>query len=67
LKEKKRMKKPTEEEEAEFLEQKYSYAVVIKGTPEKIQHLKELIVEEGLNVIYQRISLAPLWIQEEKQ
>jgi hypothetical protein len=51
--------------DADFLKQNYSFAVVIRATPEQIQHLKELLVDEGFQVVYQKTSLVQLWITEE--
>ena len=48
----------------DFLKQEYIYAVVLRGTPSEIQHLKELIADEQLQVIYQKTSLAELRIVE---
>jgi hypothetical protein len=48
----------------DFLKQIYSYAVVIRTTPEEIQHLKELLAKEGYQVVYQKTSLVELRIVE---
>jgi hypothetical protein len=48
----------------DFLQQIYSFAVVVRASPEKIQHLKELLVEEKFKVVYQKTSLAMLRIVE---
>jgi hypothetical protein len=50
--------------EDDFLKQIYSYAVVIRTTPEQIQHLKEILAREGLPVVYQKTSLVELRIVE---
>lgn len=52
--------------DADFRRQLYSFAVVIKATPDQIQHVKELLFDEGFQVVYQRTSLVPLWITEEE-
>jgi hypothetical protein len=51
--------------DADFLKQNYSFAVIIRATPEQIQHLKELLFEEGFQVVYQKTSLVQLWITED--
>ncbi len=48
----------------DFLKQEYIYGVILRGTPAEIQHLKELIADEKLHVIYQKTSLAELRIVE---
>jgi hypothetical protein len=50
------------QDDDDFLSQKYTYAVVTVATPQQIQHLKELLVDEGFKVIYQKTSLAELRI-----
>lgn len=52
------------ENDEDFLQQIYSYAVVIRATPQQIQHLKELLFEEKLKVVYQKTSLTMLRIVE---
>ena len=48
----------------DFLKQIYSYAVVIRTTPDQIQNLKQLLAQEGYQVVYQKTSLVELRIVE---
>ena len=50
--------------DADFLKQNYSFAVVIRATPEQKQHFKELLYDEGFQVVYQKTSIVQLWITE---
>ena len=48
----------------DFLKQIYSYAVVIRTTSDQIQNLKQLLAQEGYQVVYQKTSLVELRIVE---
>ncbi len=49
----------------DFLKQTYKYGIITRGTPDQIQQLREIIAEEGLVVVYQKTSLANLWVIDE--
>ena len=48
----------------DFLKQNANYAVVVNSDLETIDRLKHFLAEEGIHVIYQRTSLAKLYIKE---
>lgn len=49
----------------EFLSQIATYGVIISGTLPQIQHLRELIVDSGFKVVFQKTSLGRLYIIED--
>ena len=46
-----------------FLETQLNYGVILRGSFEKIEEVKKALVElDGIELIYQRLSLTPLRI-----
>lgn len=54
------------DETVEFFKQKVNYAIVINGDLAAIERLKQILVNEGFHIIYQRKSLGKLIVKEEK-
>ena len=50
----------------DFFQQKVNYAIVINCTLETVDHLKRLLSEENIHVIYQKTSISKLIIHEEE-
>jgi len=50
-----------------FLEDKVFYALVIRDDMDLCKKLKQFIVDEGIQVVYQRYSFNPLYITERRE
>jgi hypothetical protein len=49
----------------EFLKIRVNYAVVIKADFETIEKIKQFLAsQDGCSVIFQRVSVAKLWVKE---
>jgi hypothetical protein len=46
----------------DFLNDKLNYAIVVTGTPDDIQRLKQIISEMDIQVIFQKMSYGELLI-----
>ena len=46
----------------DFLQDRLNYAIVVSGTPNKIQELKQLIADMEFQVIFQKMSYGELLI-----
>ena len=46
----------------DFLNDKLNYAIVVTGTPDDIQRLKQLIADNNIQVIFQKMSYGELLI-----
>jgi hypothetical protein len=49
---------------ADFLHQNYTFAVVMRGTLEQIEHFRKLIIQEDFKVVFQKTSVDKLRIIE---
>ena len=50
------------ENDEDFLNDKLNYAIVVTGTPDEIQKLKQLIADNKIQVIFQKMSYGELLI-----
>lgn len=50
----------------DFLNMRYTHALVMNGSLDQIQRLKQLVSDEGLHVIFQKTSPGSLYINETK-